>query len=243
MESYEDLRASIHKQICEGRLISDRKRATPGDKINEWLNVSRDCLTLMEDRARSLLRDFNGLKFRFSIREEDILSDVLEEGEDGCSQSWYRDGGDHPIDFDFSALQQAVKLLVLADQKLQLDSQRATVHDPGPKLPAQGPGSGNTQKMAPDESEPDTALPNGGNSTVAEAGSAVNGPNTVGAHRRAILQPILDKLGYSRSKWATRAGVDPSVVYKYMSGTSDPNAGSRKVLAEAIGLSADKLPT
>jgi hypothetical protein len=84
---------------------------------------------------------------------------------------------------------------------------------------------------------PSEDKPNGTN-----AGPAVSTTANGGAVRRAVLDPILQQKGYSRSKWATVAGVDPSVVYGYLKGTSNPNPESRKALAEAIGLSVDALP-
>ena len=54
--------------------------------------------------------------------------------------------------------------------------------------------------------------------------------------------PILQQKGYTKSKWASVAGVDPSVVYDYVNGNSNPTAESRKALAEAIELPVDELP-
>ena len=85
--------------------------------------------------------------------------------------------------------------------------------------------------------EPKTGASNG-----KDVGLALDAAETCGAERRAVLEPILQQKGYSRSKWATVAGVDPSVVYDYLKGTSNPNPESRKALAEAIGLSVDALP-
>jgi lambda repressor-like predicted transcriptional regulator len=66
--------------------------------------------------------------------------------------------------------------------------------------------------------------------------------SSIAADRCAKVLPILRELGISRAKWAFRAGVDPSVVYDYLKGTSNPRPESRKVLAEAIGLTAAELP-
>lgn len=60
--------------------------------------------------------------------------------------------------------------------------------------------------------------------------------------RNAVLLPILNERGMSRSRWATKAGVDPSVVYDYLSGKSVLRADSRKALAEVLGLKAFELP-
>jgi hypothetical protein len=174
MESCEDLHALIKKQIDEGRVISDRECGTPSDKIIAWIKVSRRCLIHMENRVPTLLRDFESLNFYFRMPEEDVLPKVLEVGdrvtllqepvEDRWSQSWFRDGRDHPIDFDFSALQHAVELLEWAVEKLQLDSAPEAVLDLSPKLRATKRSAGNTLKMASDESALSaTALPSGPN--------------------------------------------------------------------------------
>jgi hypothetical protein len=79
-------------------------------------------------------------------------------------------------------------------------------------------------------------------STRADSGPVVVASGTAGADRRAVLEPILRDKGYSRSRWAYVAGVDPAVVYDYMKGDSNPNPESRKALAGAIGLPVDDLP-
>jgi hypothetical protein len=62
------------------------------------------------------------------------------------------------------------------------------------------------------------------------------------AARKAFVLPLLEEKGMSRSKWATVAGVDPSVVYDYLAGESDPRPDNRKALAEALGFKATDLP-
>lgn len=54
--------------------------------------------------------------------------------------------------------------------------------------------------------------------------------------RRRAVMPVLQQKGMSPSRWADRAGVDPSVVYGYLSGKSQPRLENRKALAQAIGL-------
>jgi ribosome-binding protein aMBF1 (putative translation factor) len=56
------------------------------------------------------------------------------------------------------------------------------------------------------------------------------------------VQPHLTRLGWSKAKWASEAGVDPSVVYGYLDGSSDPRPDTRKVLAEALGIEINQLP-
>lgn len=75
-----------------------------------------------------------------------------------------------------------------------------------------------------------------------DPGPKVNLATDRGAERCSIITPILSNKGYSRSKWAAVAGVDPSVVYGYLTGDSNPRPESRKCLAEALGLSVDELP-
>lgn len=242
MQSYADLHTLIKKQIDEGRLLCDRARGTPSLQIKAWIKVSKKCLILMENRVPTLLRGFAGLNFHVEIPDQDVVPDELGEGnrvtlvqkvdEHRWSRSRFRDRRGKAFDFDFRALQRVVDLLELADEKLQIDSA-----PPGPMLLAEEPGARDTQEMTADK----PALPNVGSSALAEAELVAKGPN-LGAHRWAKLKPTLDHLGYSKSKWATKAGVDPSVVYGYMAGTSNPNAESRKVLAEAIGLPVDQLP-
>jgi hypothetical protein len=187
MPSYSDLHARIKKQIAEGRAICDRERGTPGDRINEWIKVSKKCLALMENRVPAL-RGFSALNFHVRMAEEDVQFEVLEEGdhfrsrywvdEDRWSRSWFRDGGDNPIDFNFSDLQHVVELLELADEKLQLDSEPKVAHGPSPKLPAERCTAGNTQELAGNKRVlPGTELPNGGNGSNGSFGG--NGCETV----------------------------------------------------------------
>jgi ribosome-binding protein aMBF1 (putative translation factor) len=67
-------------------------------------------------------------------------------------------------------------------------------------------------------------------------------PQALSESRKAFIQPILDKKGWSPSQWADRTGVDPSVVYDYLNGRSRPRPRTRKELAEALGVDARNLP-
>jgi hypothetical protein len=62
------------------------------------------------------------------------------------------------------------------------------------------------------------------------------------ARRKTFIDPILDAKSLTRSGWAARAGVDPSVVYDYLDGISTPRPNNREALAQAIGLSVADLP-
>jgi len=81
---------------------------------------------------------------------------------------------------------------------------------------------------------------------LAEVGRATKIPTKAEPHpvtmtkKDAVLK-ILEEKGMTRSRWATLAGVDPSVVYDYLEGTSNPRADSRKALAEVIGLEPSEL--
>jgi hypothetical protein len=77
------------------------------------------------------------------------------------------------------------------------------------------------------------------------AGEAASESDVIGSkkkRRKDFVLPIISGKGMSQSKWATNAGVDPSVVYDYLKGVSNPRAESRKVMAEAIGVKETDLP-
>lgn len=60
--------------------------------------------------------------------------------------------------------------------------------------------------------------------------------------REATILPILRAKGMTKNKWATRAGVDPAVVYDYLAGRSNPRPDTRQALAEAIEIQEAELP-
>ena len=60
--------------------------------------------------------------------------------------------------------------------------------------------------------------------------------------RTSIILPLLRKQGFTRSKWATEAGVDPCVIYDFLAGKSTPRPDSRKAMAEVLGLAEEELP-
>jgi len=53
--------------------------------------------------------------------------------------------------------------------------------------------------------------------------------------RAAVIEPLLKDRNLTKSKWADEAGVDPSVVYDYMAGKSNPRPENRRAMAGAIG--------
>lgn len=67
-------------------------------------------------------------------------------------------------------------------------------------------------------------------------------PQDRGQVRACFVAPILRSKGMSRCKWASKAGVDPSVVYDYLKGISNPRPENRNALAEAIGVQESDLP-
>jgi hypothetical protein len=60
--------------------------------------------------------------------------------------------------------------------------------------------------------------------------------------RTSFVMPLLKLKGLTRSKWASKAGVDPSVVYDYLSGKSNPRPNNRNDMAEALGVEESQLP-
>jgi hypothetical protein len=76
----------------------------------------------------------------------------------------------------------------------------------------------------------------------AEGGAGLPSALTRGQTREAFVLPRLQKLGMSKNKWATKAGVDPSTVYDYLSGKSNPRPEARKVLAEVLEIEIADLP-
>lgn len=88
----------------------------------------------------------------------------------------------------------------------------------------------------------DAAVRNLSNRTISQP-RRVESPIAVRARQRnAFVEPILRKKGMTRSKWAIRSGVDPSVIYDYLSGKSSPRPESRNLMAEAIGIQERDLP-
>lgn len=60
--------------------------------------------------------------------------------------------------------------------------------------------------------------------------------------RFAFVKPLLDKAALTQSGWATKAGVDSSVVYDYLKGESNPRPETRDLLAQVLGLQGPDLP-
>jgi hypothetical protein len=92
------------------------------------------------------------------------------------------------------------------------------------------------------ESERTSAMPTPSSSDQSTDTSPDSSSFSVGAKRREFVEPILQKRGWSRTKWAQIANVDRSVVFGYLEGRSSPQAESRASLAGALGIEADDLP-
>ena len=60
--------------------------------------------------------------------------------------------------------------------------------------------------------------------------------------RTAVVEPILQKKGWSPSRLATEANVGKARVYDYLAGKRDLSAQSRKSIAKALRLDPQKLP-
>jgi lambda repressor-like predicted transcriptional regulator len=62
------------------------------------------------------------------------------------------------------------------------------------------------------------------------------------ARREAVIRPILRQKGWTVSAWAVQAGVDPHTAINYLKGIRRPHSGTRKLLADALGLKVKDLP-
>ena len=228
----------LGKLIDEGKALLDRVSDAGWPELNAFRDSFRLYIRVFDEllpEEASKLKTFTFIRFLTYDDSSDEDRDRLSKHADSGWQN-ETDGRYAFRDFDFGQIQTAVNWLGVLVEKLRLLPLES--HTPGPEISQNIPAA--KAVTLPDTASahlvPDT------NATHAEAGPAVNGPNTIGAHRWAVLEPILQQKGYSRSKWAAIAGVDPSVVYDYLKGTSNPNPESLKALADAIGVSVDALP-
>jgi lambda repressor-like predicted transcriptional regulator len=60
--------------------------------------------------------------------------------------------------------------------------------------------------------------------------------------RRAFIEPLLEKKGWSTFDWAIEATVDPNTATDYLAGTTRPHRNTRKKLADALGVPVEQLP-
>ncbi|MCU1336354.1 MAG: hypothetical protein JWO19_1935 [Bryobacterales bacterium] len=109
--TYRRLRNLIAGLIEEGKGITGPRNRSKRRTVEEWLSRALRALTLLEVEMPSVLVRFKKLKFRQLVPEDQF---------DETSHSAYRDEADRLIDFDFSALKQAVRALELARQAVEL---------------------------------------------------------------------------------------------------------------------------
>jgi hypothetical protein len=62
------------------------------------------------------------------------------------------------------------------------------------------------------------------------------------AARQTVVMPILASKGWTRCKWATKAGVSKNSVYDYLDGERKLSVANRRALAEVLELKPDDLP-
>jgi hypothetical protein len=108
--------------------------------------------------------------------------------------------------------------------------------DSGAMVPAEPCAPPDSAAMAPTEP---CAPPDSGAMAPTEACMPTE---DVAARRQAVVYPILRSLGMTVSRWAAKAGVDPSVAYGYVKGTSNPRPENRVALAEVLKAQESDLP-
>jgi len=92
------------------------------------------------------------------------------------------------------------------------------------------------------------AAPNGGSQRLSSDASGTlksaepSRNETRTAARCAVVEPILKKKNWTRHKWGTVAGVGKNCPYEYLKGTRCLTPTNRRAMAEALGLTSEKLP-
>jgi hypothetical protein len=61
------------------------------------------------------------------------------------------------------------------------------------------------------------------------------------ARRCTVILPILKAKRWTRSRWATQAGVGKNCVYEYLSGKRNLSVENREAMAEVLGLRPEEL--
>jgi ribosome-binding protein aMBF1 (putative translation factor) len=141
------------------------------------------------------------------------------------------------LEVAFPSLRQGPRSIYPTQEEQQYASLREQERQLKLELVRRGDFSATQARSAPrDSKREDVASAHGASATPVEAA------RTLSQTRQASVRPVLEEKGMTRSEWATKVGVDPSVVYDYLQGKSRPRAESRKALAEAIGLKASELP-
>ena len=67
-------------------------------------------------------------------------------------------------------------------------------------------------------------------------------PTQQGRIRQAVILPILERKGWSRSKWASEAGVGKNSIYEYLEGRRSLSTKNRRAMAEVLDLLPEQLP-
>jgi hypothetical protein len=210
------------RQVCEARLMREMV-------VHYFATAARECMSLFAsvDKFEAELRAGIARFVHFGLGQYEWLGPMQRELDAGFTVFVKRE--DPWAGIAEADRESKWHVGVIVGEALSLTS-RKLIDEAKARLPDTLPDMNGATEPKPDES------------TSADAGPAVVASGTAGADRRAVLEPILRDKGYSRSRWAYLAGVDPSVVYDYMKGDSNPNPESRKVLAGAIGLPVDDLP-
>ncbi len=135
---------------------------------------------------------------------------------------------------------------ILEGRALQAEGRAAT--------PIQSMPTSATSDSEADRQAPDAERDQNDSSKQETPGGTTVAPESVGMQakpadsaelaeaRQRVVLPKLAELGMSRSQWASKAGVDPWVVYNYLEGKSKPRPQNRRAMAEAIGLMIQQLP-
>jgi hypothetical protein len=65
----------------------------------------------------------------------------------------------------------------------------------------------------------------------------------VSSTRRQMIEPILKQKGFSVTEWASKSGVDVHTALNYLNEkTKNPDASTRKKLAEGLGINVGQFP-
>jgi len=100
----------------------------------------------------------------------------------------------------------------------------------------------NTSVKPSESPQPEAHLSPEGLLPVAESDAK---SETITAHakvRKSVIQPLLEKKGWSIGKLAKKANLDPKTAKAYLEGKTDPYVETRKRLADALGLPFKELP-
>jgi hypothetical protein len=186
--------------IGEGKALLDRASDAGWPELNafrERFHLYIRVFDKLLPEEASKIKTFTFIRFLDYDDDRDVDSYGLSKHADSGWQN--ETNGRYAVrDFDFGQLQIAVKwLLVLAEKLRLLPPESATSE---PELSQEIP-------VANDITERDTASAHLVPDTYtnrAEAGPAVNGPNTIGADRRAAVDAYIEEVFKATGKHMTR---------------------------------------